>query len=56
MHEFFACPWHKCVGGGQPAGGTFCAADKQKNHASKVNKLTFGYMAYLQEMAQGVKG
>jgi len=25
------------------AGGTFCAAGNEKNGASKVNKLTFGY-------------
>jgi len=40
----------------QPAGGTFCTTDKQKNCASKVNQLAFGYMAVLQETAQARKG
>ena len=38
--------------GGQPAGGAFCAAGKQKNCASKVNKLIFGYTANFKESAQ----
>ena len=42
--------------GGQPAGGAFCGADKQKNCASKVNKLIFGCIctANFQETAQEV--
>jgi hypothetical protein len=42
--------------GCQPARGKFCAADKQENCASKVNKLTFGYKANFQETAREVKG
>ena len=32
--------------GGQPAGGAFYSADKQKNRASKVNKLIFVLIAW----------
>ena len=31
-------------------------ARTNNNHASKVNKLSFGYTAYFQEMAPEVKG
>ena len=39
-----------------PAGGAFCAADKEKNSASCVNTLPFGYLANFKEAAQEVKG
>ena len=42
--------------GGQHAGGAFWAADKRKNRASKVNKLTFGYTANFQDATREVKG
>ena len=44
------------LAGGQPAGGAFCAADKQKNCASKVNKLAFSYTTDFKERTQEVKG
>jgi len=41
--------------GGQPASGFFCTSDKQKNRASKVNKLTFDYTTKFQRNGTGSK-
>ena len=42
--------------GGRPAGGAFCAADKQKKRAEKVNKLASRLQCKIFMKQLGVKG
>jgi hypothetical protein len=39
MLFLFVCSTECTASGAPPAGGAFCAADKQKKQAEKVNKL-----------------